>query len=61
MIITTKLPETDDENNPGFEPLTDDGDSFGLFILKIRQQLVRWIESERVIFRRISFILFYRK
>ena len=50
-IITTKLQgidDDDDKNNPGFEKLSGEGHSFGLFILKIRQRLVRIIEKQEV-------------
>jgi hypothetical protein len=49
-IITTKLQEIDDDDkdNPGFVKLSGEGHSFGLFILKIRQRLIRIIEKQEV-------------
>jgi len=62
IIVTTKLQEIeeenddDDQNNAGFEKLSEEGHQIGLFILKIRQQLIRIIEKKKV--RICSFVPF---
>lgn len=56
IIVTTKLHEIENENdnndddmvNVGFEKLPNEGNRFGLFILKIRERLVKMIEKEKV-------------
>ncbi len=61
IIITTKLQEIeedDENNNSGFEKLSGEGYAFGLFILKIREGLIRIIEKQKV--RKSSYTsLFY--
>lgn len=56
MIITTKLQKIDEEeedddddiDNEGFEKLSGDFHPFGLFILKIREKLIRILEKHHV-------------
>ena len=55
IIVTTKLRkrerEREDEiekNNSEFEKLPGPGHPLGLFILKIREQLIRIIDKEKV-------------
>jgi hypothetical protein len=60
ILITTKLQQIeeeeddDDKNNAGFEKLSGEGHPFGVFVLKIRERLIRIIEKQKV--TKFSFI-----
>ncbi|CAF2540475.1 unnamed protein product [Rotaria sp. Silwood2] len=60
IIVTTKLQDIEDEdddeeeeeedkNNVGFEKLSGEGHRIGLFVLKIRQRIIKLIEKEKTL------------